>query len=200
MLAENTKDQEEVKEEEVTQVESEKASKADANEEETSNEEAASTKASAVEEKTPLEIAQAEADEWKDKYMRIYAEFDNFRKRNAKERIELIKSASSNVLKEIIPVLDDFDRAIAANETNEDITAVKEGFDLIKTKTFKILETQGLKAMDAVGKPFDVENHEAITNIPAPTEDMKNKVVDVIEKGYFLNDKVLRFAKVVVGQ
>jgi len=132
--------------------------------------------------------------------MRIYAEFDNFRKRNAKERIELIKSASSNVLKEIIPVLDDFDRAIAANKTNEDIEAVKEGFELIQSKTFKVLESQGLKAMDSIGKEFDVEHHEAITNIPAPSEDMKNKVVDAIEKGYFLNDKVLRFAKVVVGQ
>ena len=150
--------------------------------------------------RSPLEVAEEETAEWKDKYMRIYAEFDNFRKRNAKERIELIKSASSNVLKEIIPVLDDLDRAMTANETNEDITAVKEGFELIKSKTFKVLESQGLKAMDAVGKTFDVENHEAITNIPAPSDDMKNKVVDVIEKGYFLNDKVLRFAKVVVGQ
>jgi len=189
MLAENTKDQEEVREEEITQDEAENTAEKESTED-----------APAEDEKSPLEVAQAEADEWKDKYMRIYAEFDNFRKRNAKERIELIKSASSNVLKEIVPVLDDFDRAIAANESNEDISAVKEGFELIKTKTFKILENQGLKAMDAVGKPFDVENHEAITNIPAPSEDMKNKVVDVIEKGYFLNDKVLRFAKVVVGQ
>ncbi len=150
--------------------------------------------------KDPLTVAQEEAAEWKDKYLRIYAEFDNFRKRNAKERIELIKSANANILKEIVPALDDFDRAIAANENNDDIAAVKEGFELIRSKTFKILEAQGLKAMDAVGKPFDVEHHEAITNIPAPSEDMKNKVVDVIEKGYFLNDKVLRFAKVVVGQ
>ncbi|MFK7757537.1 MAG: nucleotide exchange factor GrpE [Flavobacteriales bacterium] len=149
---------------------------------------------------SPLAKAEAESAEWKDKYLRIYAEFDNFRKRNAKERIELIKSASSEVLKDIIPVLDDFDRAIQANETNEDIAAVKEGFELIRNKTFRVLEAKGLKAMDAVGKPFDVENHEAITNIPAPSEDMKSKVVDVIEKGYFLNDKVLRFAKVVVGQ
>jgi len=154
----------------------------------------------AKEEQNPLEKAEAEAAEWKDKYMRIYAEFDNFRKRNAKERIELIKGASSNILKEIVPVLDDFDRAISANESNEDITAVKEGFELIRSKAFKILESQGLKAMDAVGKEFDVEHHEAITNIPAPSEDLKGKVVDVIEKGYFLNDKVLRFAKVVVGQ
>jgi len=153
-----------------------------------------------VKELSPLEKAESEAAEWKDKYLRLYAEFDNFRKRNAKERIELIKSASSEVLKDIIPVLDDFDRAIQANGSNEDLAAVKDGFELIRNKTFRVLEAKGLKAMDAIGKPFDVEHHEAITNIPAPSEDMKNKVVDVIEKGYFLNDKVLRFAKVVVGQ
>lgn len=149
---------------------------------------------------SPLEVAENESKEWKDKYLRLYAEFDNFRKRNAKERVDLIKSASSDLLKDIIPALDDFDRAITANTTNDDIDAVKEGFELIRGKTFRVLEGKGLVAMDAIGKPFDVEHHEAITNIPAPTEDMKNKVVDVIEKGYFLNDKVLRFAKVVVGQ
>ena len=193
MLAENTKDQEELKEETSTQEENEESQNQAAEEQDADSLEK-------EEDRTPLEIAEAEAAEWKDKYMRIYAEFDNFRKRNAKERIELIKSASSNVLKEIIPVLDDFDRAIAANKTNEDIEAVKEGFELIQSKTFKVLESQGLKAMDSIGKEFDVEHHEAITNIPAPSEDMKNKVVDAIEKGYFLNDKVLRFAKVVVGQ
>lgn len=169
---------------------------------ETSQEQAeeVKTEEEIMEEISPLAKAEAESAEWKDKYLRIYAEFDNFRKRNAKERVELIKSASSEVLKDIIPVLDDFDRAIQANESNEDLAAVKEGFELIRNKTFRVLEAKGLVAMDAVGKPFDVENHEAITNIPAPSEDMKNKVVDVIEKGYFLNDKVLRFAKVVVGQ
>ena len=149
---------------------------------------------------SPLEVSENESKEWKDKYLRLYAEFDNFRKRNAKERIDLIKSASSDLLKDIIPALDDFDRAISANATNDDIDAVKEGFELIRGKTFRVLEGKGLVAMDSIGKPYDVEHHEAITNIPAPSEDMKNNVVDVIEKGYFLNDKVLRFAKVVVGQ
>lgn len=169
------------------------------NEEQQVNDEVSGAKDENSDNVSPLEKAQQESAEWKDKYLRLYAEFDNFRKRNAKERIDLIKSASSDVLRDIIPILDDLDRAIVANEANEDIDAVKEGFSLIKSKTFKVLESKGLVAMDSIGKPFDVENHEAITNIPAPTDDMKNKVVDVIEKGYLLNDKVLRFAKVVVG-
>jgi molecular chaperone GrpE len=132
--------------------------------------------------------------------MRLFAEFDNFRKRNAKERIELISTAAGDILKEMLPVIDDFDRAIKANETLEDVTVIKEGFTLIHNKMYKKLESKGLKPIDATGKPFDTDFHEAITSIPAPSEDLKGKVVDEVEKGYLLHEKVLRFSKVVIGQ
>lgn len=135
-----------------------------------------------------------------EKYLRLYSEFENFRRRTAKERIELIGTASSDLMVELLPILDDFDRAIQANETNEDLKAVKEGFTLIHNKVVRILEQKGLKMMKAVNETFDPELHEAVTNIPAPSKKLKGKNVDVIEKGYYLNDKVLRYAKVVVGQ
>ena len=138
--------------------------------------------------------------EMNDKYLRLYSEFENFRKRTAKERLDLISSAGSGVIKSMLPVLDDFDRAIKANAESEDNSGLKEGFELIRQKMFNILSMEGLKAMDSMNKVFDTDHHEAITQIPAPSEDLKGKVVDVVEKGYFLNDKVLRFAKVVIGQ
>jgi len=141
-----------------------------------------------------------EANEWRDKYLRLSAEFDNSRKRHIKERIELLSTASADVIRELLPILDDFERAIKANETLDDIVAVKEGFNLIHQKFYKRLEAKGLKPMEAIGKPFDTDFHEAITQIPAPTEDLKGKVVDELEKGYLLNDKVIRFSKVVIGQ
>lgn len=142
---------------------------------------------------------KAKYEEVNDKFIRLYSEFDNFKKRNARERIDLIKTAGADVLKSVLPVLDDFDRAIKANETAEDIAAVKEGFSLINHKLYHLLETKGLKKMEVIGQPLDTELHEAITQIPAPTEDLKGKVIDVIENGYYLNDVVLRYAKVVVG-
>lgn len=154
----------------------------------------------AVEEKDPLTELQEKYDTVNNKYLRLYSEFENFRRRTAKEKLETMKNAGSDVVGAIIPVVDDFDRAIAHNENNEDAEALKEGFELIKNKLMRILEQQGLKPMDSIGKPFDTEYHEAITNIPAPSEDMKGKVVDVAEKGYFYNDNILRYAKVIVGQ
>jgi len=139
-------------------------------------------------------------NEVNDKFVRLYAEFDNYRRRTNKERIELIGSASAGVIKDMIPVLDDLERAILNNEKSEDIKAVKEGFVLVSNKFKSILEAKGLKPMDSKGKPFDSELHEAIANVPAPDKKMKGKVVDDVEKGYLLNDKVVRFAKVVVGQ
>ena len=139
-------------------------------------------------------------NEINDKFVRLYAEFDNYRRRTNKERIELISTASAGVVKDMIPVLDDFDRPLANNEKSDDIKAVKEGFVLVSTKFRSILEGKGLKAMESKGKPFDSELHEAIANIPAPEKKLKGKVVDDVEKGYLLNDKVIRFAKVVVGQ
>lgn len=146
-----------------------------------------------------LEKSQREAREWKDKYLRLFAEFDNFRKRTIRERVELLGSASGEVIKEILPILDDFDRAVKANENAEEINTVKEGFVLIHQKLYRKLEAKGLKTIDATGKVFDTDFHEAITQIPAPAEEMKGKVVEEIEKGYLLNEKVIRFSKVVIG-
>jgi molecular chaperone GrpE len=153
-----------------------------------------------VEEVSVEEKLQQEVADWKDKYTRLFAEFDNFRKRTIKERADLISSSTADVLKDMLPVIDDFDRAVKANENVDDITVVKEGFVLIHNKFYKKLESKGLKPIDAQGKPFDTDFHEAITSFPAPSEDMKGKVVDEVEKGYLLNDKVLRFSKVVIGQ
>jgi molecular chaperone GrpE len=138
--------------------------------------------------------------ELNDKFLRLYSEFDNYRKRTNKEKIDLISSASSSVLKDLIPVLDDFERAIANNKNVTEIEALKEGFHLIYNKFKSILDAKGLKVMTCVGEVFDSELHEAIANVPAPSDEMKGKVIDDVEKGYFLNEKVLRYAKVVVGQ
>ncbi len=138
--------------------------------------------------------------ELNDRFLRLYAEFDNYRKRTNKEKIDLISSAGEGILKDLLPVMDDFERAIANNETAEDLVSVKEGFHLIFNKFRHILESKGLKKMEAKGESFDSELHEAIANVPAPTEDLKGKVIDDVEKGYYLNEKVIRYAKVVVGQ
>lgn len=143
---------------------------------------------------------QGEADEWKDKYLRLFSEFDNFRKRNARERVELIKSASAETIIRLLPVLDDFERALKSlSDDNEMTKPFKTGIALIFNKMTSILEKEGLKAMEATREVFDTDFHEALTNIPAPTEELKGKVVEEIEKGYLLNDKVIRFAKVIVG-
>ncbi len=137
--------------------------------------------------------------QWKDKYIRLHAEFDNFRKRNSRERIDLIKNANSDLISNLVTVLDDFDRAIKHNVENDDVEALREGFSLIHQKLFTYLETRGLEPLNALGETFDTDFHEALTQIPAADESQKGKVVDVIEKGYLLNGKILRYAKVVVG-
>jgi molecular chaperone GrpE len=142
----------------------------------------------------------AEVAELKEKYLRLYSDFENFRKRTAKERIDLIKTASEEVLKELIPVVDDFERAFKAAEQEVDAQKIREGNQLIFHKLIKILESQGLKSMEnLIGNPFNPDTQEAITQIPAPSEEMKGSVIDVVEKGYMLGDKVVRFAKVVTG-
>ena len=143
---------------------------------------------------------QKEDQDFKEKYIRLYSEYENYRKRTAKEKIDLITNASENVIKELLPILDDFERAIDNNKNVEDASVLKEGFDLIYSKMHKGLINQGLKPMEANGKDFDSEIHEAITKIPAPNVKLKGKVVDVIEKGYQINEKVIRYAKVVVGE
>jgi len=134
-----------------------------------------------------------------DKYLRLFAEFDNFKRRTQKERAELLQTAGKDVIVSLLPVLDDFDRANKAIESATDINPIREGISLVHNKLKNLLAQKGLKEMESINTPFDTDNHEAITKIPAPSEEMKGKVIDELEKGYTLNDKVIRFAKVVVG-
>lgn len=143
---------------------------------------------------------ESKVNELNDKYLRLYSEYDNFRKRTAKERVELIQTAGEDVFKSILPVIDDFERAVKANSEASDVKAVNDGVILIQNKLKSILTSKGLQEMNSVGEVFNPDVHEAITNIPAPTEDMKGKVIEELEKGYNLNGKIIRFAKVVIGQ
>jgi len=145
-----------------------------------------------------LEIQVKEAT---DKYLRLYSEFDNFRKRTQKEKIELYKTAGEGIIKAILPVLDDLERAEKANQESDDVQGIKDGIKLIQDKITNILKTKGLEAVASpIGEAFNVEFHEAITQIPAPSKKQRGKVLDVVEKGYELNGKVIRFSKVVIGQ
>jgi molecular chaperone GrpE len=143
---------------------------------------------------------QAEAAEWKDKYLRLVAEFDNFRKRNAKERLELAQTAGKDVIASLLDVLDDCDRAQKQVETSQDATAIKEGVLLVFNKLRNVLQSKGLKPMVSVGQEFNPDLHEAITEIPAPSKEAVGKVIDQVQPGYYINDKIIRFAKVVVGK
>ena len=138
---------------------------------------------------------ERERDEIKDKYLRLFAEFDNYKRRSSRERLDILKTASSDIIRELLPVLDDFDRAKSQNEEG-----LSEGIQLIYDKLFSNLSKKGLTAVESTGEAFDAEVHEAIVQIPAPTEEMKGKVIDTVEKGYALNDKIIRYAKVVVGK
>lgn len=142
---------------------------------------------------------QSKVNELNDKYLRLYSEFDNFRKRTFKEKIDLSRTASEDIIKEMLPVLDDFDRAIASMGATDNIEAIKEGEQLIHAKMKAIFASKGLQEIKSIGETFDTDFHEAITSIPAPSEDMKNKVVDEVQKGYTLHDKVIRFSKVITG-
>jgi molecular chaperone GrpE len=142
---------------------------------------------------------QSKVNELNDKYLRLYSEFDNFRKRSLKEKIDLSRTASEDVIKELLPVLDDFDRAIASMASTDNIEAIKEGEQLIHAKIKAIFASKGLQEIKSIGETFDTDFHEAITSIPAPSEELKNKVVDEVQKGYTLHDKVIRFSKVIIG-
>ncbi len=146
------------------------------------------------------EELEQEVAQWNDKYLRLYSEFDNYRKRSLKERIELGKSAASELITALLPVLDDFERALNAMETSEDKeNAIIDGINLVYNKLKNILSQQGLERMKVLGEEFNTDYHEAMTKIPAPKPELKGKVVDVIQNGYLLNGKVIRYAKVVVG-
>ena len=149
--------------------------------------------------KEEIGILKNEVGELNDKYLRLYSEFENFRRRTSKERIDLIKTANEEVIASLIPVLDDFERALKSINEGAEANPLKEGVNLIHAKLYRTLEAKGLKPMDVLGKEFDSEQMEAITSSPAPSAELKNKVIDVLEKGYYLNDKVIRFAKVIIG-
>ncbi|MCL4169145.1 UNVERIFIED_CONTAM: hypothetical protein GTU68_066450 [Idotea baltica] len=150
--------------------------------------------------KDQIEELEIQVSESKDKYLRLFAEFDNFKKRNMKERLDILKSASQDTLSALLPVLDDFDRAKKSADDDSSEEQFSEGVTMVYKKIYNIVDGKGLKKMESTGEVFDPELHEAITKIPAPNDDMKGKVIDTIESGYTLNDKIIRHAKVVVGE
>lgn len=147
-----------------------------------------------------IEELKAQVEEQKDRYLRLSAEFDNYRKRTLKERADMLKTANGDTLSGMLPVLDDLERAMQSMEKATDVAAVREGVVLIYNKIQEFLKNKGIVEIDAMNQVFDTDLHEAITKIPAPTEDLKGKVVDVIQKGYKIDTKVIRYAKVVVGE
>jgi molecular chaperone GrpE len=160
-----------------------------------------SRKSSKTDKSTKKIVELEEAlEESKDKHLRLYAEFENYKKRTVKERIELMKNAAQDTLSSLLPVLDDFDRAKKSADDKDSDEQFSEGVTLVYNKLKNTLQSKGLKVMETNGEPFNPEFHEAITEIPSPSEDMKGKIIDTIESGYLLNDKIIRYAKVVVGK
>ncbi|CAN5557959.1 nucleotide exchange factor GrpE [soil metagenome] len=153
-----------------------------------------------VADENAMEQLREELQEQKDKYLRLFAEFDNFKRRNAKERIELAQTAGKEVIGSLLEVLDDSERSEKVIETSTDLQMVKDGVKLVFQKLRNLMEQRGLKPMNTIGTEFNADLHEAITEIPAPTPDMAGKVIDEVQKGYLLNDKIIRYAKVVVGK
>lgn len=159
------------------------------------------TETTEVEEQTVEEKLQSQLQQEKDKFLRLFAEFENYKKRTSRERIELFSTASEDVMKTLLPVLDDFERALSHIDEDKEAEELRKGVLLIYQKMVNTLELKGLKSIKTEkGDVFNADDHEAITQIPAPTEDMKGKIIDIIEKGYKLGDKVIRFPKVVIGQ
>ena len=175
----------------------ETASEAEASEE---TQEGTDKKAADAPEADPLDIALAKIDELNDKYLRKVAEFDNYRKRTMKEKTELILNGGEKVITKILPVIDDFERAIANGQTTDDAQVLREGLELIFKKFLKILEGEGVERIETENKDFDTDYHEAIAMVPGMGDDKKGKVIDCVQTGYTLNGKVIRFAKVAVGQ
>ncbi len=184
----------EVNQEQTEQVQEEKAT------EETQSEEKAEELSAEDKMQKELEEANQKVEEMKDKYLRLSAEFDNFRKRTLKEKAELIKNGGETTISAILPILDDLERALANMLKADDVQAMYEGIDLITQKFLKVLSQEGLQKMEPVGEVFDTDFHEAIALVPAPAEEQKGKVLDCVQTGYKLNDKVIRHAKVVVAQ
>lgn len=182
----------------------EKVEKEEAVNEEAQQTENETAEAEEVDEKAQLEAKVADLEQQLEKekkeYLFLMAEFDNFRKRTMKEKVEIIKNAAEKAMKDILPVIDDFERALQAMNDQKDVQGLKEGVELIYNKFIKYLEANGVKAIESDKAEFDTELHEAVANFPTPEEELKGKVIDTVQKGYKINDKVLRHAKVVVGQ
>lgn len=153
-----------------------------------------------VESASELDLLKKELEEQKEKFIRLYADFDNFKRRNAKERVELIQTAGREVIQSLLEVMDDCDRAEKQMHKSDDVAQIKEGIQLVFAKLRNTMQSKGVKEMKTIGEEFNADFHEAITEIPVTDEKMKGKVVDEVEKGYTLNDKIIRFAKVVVGK
>lgn len=185
---------EKINEEEVKEQQEATAQKAEATENKEEKEETVS------EEEKELKKLKEEVDEWKKKYLYQAAEFDNYKKRTLREKADLIKTAAERTITDILPILDDMERAMANMDKAHDLDTLKKGVELVFDKLVKTLEKQGLKKIDTKGKDFDTDFHEAIAMIDAPTKEQKGKVVDCVQNGYTLNDKVIRPAKVAVGK
>lgn len=190
--------QQNVEEPKVEEVTPEEASPEEVNSHEESLKEEAQNLCSDAEKK--LAEVEAQLEKQKKEYLFLMAEFDNFRKRTLKEKSEIIKNAGENVLKGLLPIMDDFERGIKAADANPEAESVKEGVNLIYNKFKNYLNQNGVKEMDPDDDTFDTEKHEAISVVPVPDENKKGKILDTVEKGYTINDKVMRHAKVVVGQ
>lgn len=197
-MEQNTENQETELQDENLEQNAENSQAADTNDAASDNKAEAETEN--VAEDSAQEDFQAKYNELNDRYLRLMAEFDNYRKRTLKEKMDLTKYAEEDVLKGILQVVDNMERAIKSMETAQDMEAVKEGINLIYKKFQSFLESRGLKEVEAMGKELDTDLHEAVTKFAAPTEELKGKIMDVIEKGYYLHDKVIRYAKVVIGE
>lgn len=152
------------------------------------------------EETNPLEELQSQYDELNNKYLRIHAEFDNFRKRTIKEKADIIKTGGERIIMNVLPFADDFERALQSLHSTDDKDALVEGMDLIYSKFTEFLQQQGIKEIEAIGQPFDADKFEAITTVPAQDESQKGIVIDCVQKGYSMHDKIIRYPKVIVGE
>ena len=196
----NMNDMNENVEEQAAEQATEATDTADADDNSDNSEKSGESAEENKEEKSPLEEAQQQIEELKDKYLRSVAEFDNYRKRTLKEKAELILNGSEKAIAAVLPILDDMERAIANGEKTEDLNVLREGMSLIYTKFQKVLESIGVKEIETADADFDTDVHEAIAMVPGMGDDKKGKVLDCVQKGYKLNDKVIRHAKVAVGQ
>lgn len=194
----STKNEKEIKEQDVAK--EEKATKKNLDEKTQVNDKTEAEDEAKQEAKETEESIEEKYEKMNDKYLRLAAEYDNYRKRTLKEKMELIKTAGEDILVNFLPVIDNMERAQKSVKESNDIESVKEGIDLIYKNLIDFIKSRGVKEIEAVGEAFDTDLHEAVTKIPAPDDKQKGKVIDVIEKGYKLNDKVIRYAKVVVGQ